>query len=122
MPVDADDSPGFLLWQVTLRWQRDIATALAPLDLTHVQFIESWRAERAWADHRMSDHVALRAFVLPPGQVAQRTRQDGFSADVCLSTWIAVARGASRSSSGTCSRLIRGFVGGRPSLLAGRRS
>jgi hypothetical protein len=27
----------------------------------------------ALADHRMSDHVALRAFVLPPGQVAQRT-------------------------------------------------
>src|ERR1700730_13703033 len=39
MPLDPDDSPGFLLWQVTLRWQRDIAAALAPLDLTHVQFV-----------------------------------------------------------------------------------
>ncbi|MEU9159537.1 MarR family winged helix-turn-helix transcriptional regulator [Streptomyces sp. NPDC048424] len=33
------ESPGFLLWHVTLRWQRDIAGALAPLDLTHVQFV-----------------------------------------------------------------------------------
>jgi DNA-binding MarR family transcriptional regulator len=39
MPLDPDDSPGFLLWHVTLCWQRDIAAALAPLDLTHVQFV-----------------------------------------------------------------------------------
>jgi DNA-binding MarR family transcriptional regulator len=39
MPLDPDDSPGFLLWHVTLRWQRDMAAALAPLDLTHVQFV-----------------------------------------------------------------------------------
>nr|WP_237418094.1 MarR family transcriptional regulator [Actinomadura rayongensis] len=28
-----------MLWHVTLRWQRDIARALAPFDLTHVQFV-----------------------------------------------------------------------------------
>ena len=39
MPLDPGDSPGFLLWHVTLRWQRDIAAALAPLNLTHVQFV-----------------------------------------------------------------------------------
>ncbi|MFI5912244.1 MarR family winged helix-turn-helix transcriptional regulator [Dactylosporangium sp. NPDC051541] len=39
MALDPNDSPGFLLWHVTLRWQRDIAAALAPLDLTHVQFV-----------------------------------------------------------------------------------
>ncbi|MCX5207778.1 MarR family transcriptional regulator [Kitasatospora sp. NBC_00240] len=33
------DSPGFLLWHATLRWQRGIAAALAPLGLTHVQFV-----------------------------------------------------------------------------------
>jgi DNA-binding MarR family transcriptional regulator len=33
------DQPGFLLWRVTLRWQREIAAVLAPLDLTHVQFV-----------------------------------------------------------------------------------
>lgn len=39
MPLDPDESPGFLLWHVTLRWQREIAAVLAPLDLTHVQFV-----------------------------------------------------------------------------------
>ena len=39
MALNPDDSPGFLLWHVTLRWQRDITAALAPLDLTHVQFV-----------------------------------------------------------------------------------
>jgi DNA-binding MarR family transcriptional regulator len=34
-----DYSPGFWLWHATLRWQREIAAALAPLDLTHVQFV-----------------------------------------------------------------------------------
>jgi DNA-binding MarR family transcriptional regulator len=39
MPLHPNDSPGFLLWHATLRWQRGIAHALAPLDLTHVQFV-----------------------------------------------------------------------------------
>jgi DNA-binding MarR family transcriptional regulator len=34
-----DESPGFLLWRVTLRWQRVIIAALRPLGLTHVQFV-----------------------------------------------------------------------------------
>jgi DNA-binding MarR family transcriptional regulator len=38
VPLNPKDSPGFLLWHVRLRWQRDIAAALAPLGLTHVQF------------------------------------------------------------------------------------
>ena len=36
---DAWDSPGFLLWHATLRWQRAMADALAPYDITHVQFV-----------------------------------------------------------------------------------
>ena len=32
-------SPGFLLWHLTLAWQRAIAATLEPLDLTHVQFV-----------------------------------------------------------------------------------
>jgi DNA-binding MarR family transcriptional regulator len=32
-------SPGFLLWRVTLSWQRRMRAALAPHDLTHVQFV-----------------------------------------------------------------------------------
>ena len=39
MPLEPGDSPGFLLWHVTLRWQRDMAAALTPLGLTHVQFV-----------------------------------------------------------------------------------
>ncbi|WP_371482474.1 MarR family winged helix-turn-helix transcriptional regulator [Kitasatospora sp. NBC_00315] len=34
-----DQSPGFWLWHATLRWQREIAAALTPHDLTHVQFV-----------------------------------------------------------------------------------
>lgn len=34
-----DGSPGLALWRVTLRWQRQIAAALKPFDLTHVQFV-----------------------------------------------------------------------------------
>jgi DNA-binding MarR family transcriptional regulator len=33
------DSPGFLLWHATLRWQRATAAALRPFGLTHVQFV-----------------------------------------------------------------------------------
>lgn len=35
----AEQSPGFLLWQVTCDWQRRQRKALASLDLTHVQFV-----------------------------------------------------------------------------------
>ena len=38
-PLEPSQSPGFLLWHATLRWQRAVAAALAPLDLTHVQFV-----------------------------------------------------------------------------------
>jgi DNA-binding MarR family transcriptional regulator len=38
-PLEPSQSPGFLLWHATLRWQRGIAAALAPLELTHVQFV-----------------------------------------------------------------------------------
>ncbi|MEU2827770.1 MarR family transcriptional regulator [Streptomyces lavendulae] len=39
MALRPADSPGFLLWHATLRWQRDMAAALAPIGLTHVQFV-----------------------------------------------------------------------------------
>lgn len=35
----AGDSTGFLLWQVTNLWQREIKKALEPYDLTHSQFV-----------------------------------------------------------------------------------
>lgn len=39
MAMHPDSSPGFLLWHVTLRWQRDVSATLKPLGLTHVQFV-----------------------------------------------------------------------------------
>lgn len=35
----AEDSSGFLLWQVTNLWQREIKKALEPHGLTHSQFV-----------------------------------------------------------------------------------
>ncbi|KAA2239829.1 MarR family transcriptional regulator [Chitinophaga agrisoli] len=35
----AEDSPGFLLWQVTNLWQREIKKALEKYGLTHSQFV-----------------------------------------------------------------------------------
>jgi DNA-binding MarR family transcriptional regulator len=35
----AEDSSGFLLWQVTSLWQREIKKALEPHGLTHSQFV-----------------------------------------------------------------------------------
>ena len=35
----AEESSGFLLWQVTNLWQREIKKALEPFDLTHSQFV-----------------------------------------------------------------------------------
>lgn len=36
---DERQSPGFLLWQVTMLWQRTIKRELDKLDLTHTQFV-----------------------------------------------------------------------------------
>lgn len=34
-----EDSPGFLLWQTTTVWQRQIKKALEPYDIAHAQFV-----------------------------------------------------------------------------------
>jgi DNA-binding MarR family transcriptional regulator len=56
-------SPGFLLWHLTLRWQRAISAALAPLDLTHVQFVllacTYWLTEQGQAPNQLQ--VATQA-------------------------------------------------------------
>ena len=60
------DSPGFLLWHASLRWQRKMAAALRPMGLTHVQFVllaSSWwlathggqPTQRELADHAGTD-------------------------------------------------------------------
>lgn len=45
-------SPGFLLWNVSLSWHREVGSVLKPLDLTHVQFV--LLASTWW----LSDHAA----------------------------------------------------------------
>lgn len=35
----AEDSTGFLLWQTTITWQRQIKKTLEPYDLAHAQFV-----------------------------------------------------------------------------------
>lgn len=57
------DSPGFLLWRATLAWQREIRAALAPHDVTHVQFVllaSVWwlgETEGAPTQRRVADHA-----------------------------------------------------------------
>lgn len=34
-----EESPGFLLWQVSISWQREIKTALEPYKISHAQFV-----------------------------------------------------------------------------------
>lgn len=34
-----EQSPGFLLWQVSTKWRREIEAALATVNLTHPQFV-----------------------------------------------------------------------------------
>jgi DNA-binding MarR family transcriptional regulator len=46
----AEDSTGFLLWQVTNLWQREIRKALEQYDLTHSQFV--LLASTAWLTHQ----------------------------------------------------------------------
>jgi len=45
----ADDSPGFLLWQLTNLWQQRIRSVLTPLGITHVQFV--LLASIAWLEN-----------------------------------------------------------------------
>ncbi|GAA2031649.1 MarR family transcriptional regulator [Catenulispora yoronensis] len=73
MPGGPGDHPGFLLWRVTLDWQRAVAAVLGPLGLTHVQFVllactywlneqglhpnQSTVAEQAATDVKMTSQV-----------------------------------------------------------------
>jgi len=46
------DSPGFMLWRVTNRWQAVIRAALRPFGLTHVQFV--LLAALTWAQRELT--------------------------------------------------------------------
>jgi DNA-binding MarR family transcriptional regulator len=70
-----EESLGFLLWQVSHRWQRAIGAALAPLGLTHLQFVlmagTGWLAKGGTAPTQ----IQLAAFSrIEPMQVSQVVR------------------------------------------------
>lgn len=62
-PSGPQDSPGFLMWRATLRWQRTIATALGPVGLTHVQFVLLasvwWLSEQAGSTRQLPSQRAV---------------------------------------------------------------
>jgi DNA-binding MarR family transcriptional regulator len=59
------ESPGFLLWQVSMLWERRMRAALEPLALTHAQFVllasSAWlcRSEDAVTQVRIASHAKL---------------------------------------------------------------
>ena len=62
--LEPGNSPGFLLWRATLRWQRLMTATLRPLGLTHVQFVllaSVWWLTRQAAEtptqRRVADHA-----------------------------------------------------------------
>ncbi|MCX5192711.1 MarR family transcriptional regulator [Streptomyces sp. NBC_00249] len=72
MPLSPGDSPGFLLWHATLRWQREIASALAPLGLTHVQFV---LLACAWWLNSQGEHPNQLALARQAGTDVKMTSQ-----------------------------------------------
>jgi DNA-binding MarR family transcriptional regulator len=72
MVLGPGDSPGFLLWHATLRWQRDIAAALTPLGLTHVQFV---LLACAWWLNGQGEHPNQLALARQAGTDVKMTSQ-----------------------------------------------
>ncbi|RMI35786.1 MarR family transcriptional regulator [Nocardia stercoris] len=78
-----DESPGLLLWQVTNRWQAAQRAALAPFDLTHVQFVLlatlTWLTGRSAGEPVMQRDLAEFAATDPmmTSQVLRALEQKG---------------------------------------------
>jgi DNA-binding MarR family transcriptional regulator len=64
---DSNDSPGFLLWQVTNLWQKEMRGALDPLNLTHPQFVLLFSCQ--WLNEQ--DHSGVTQV-----QMAQHAKMD----------------------------------------------
>ncbi len=79
--ASAWDSPGFLLWHATLRWQRAMRAALAPHGLTHVQFVllasAWWLGEQGEqpAQRRLAEHAGTDAMMT--SQVVRALEREG---------------------------------------------
>jgi len=55
----AAQSPGLLLWRVTNRWQAEMRAALAPHELTHVQYV--LLASLTWLSDREPERLVTQA-------------------------------------------------------------
>jgi DNA-binding MarR family transcriptional regulator len=68
---------GFSKWRAAMRWQREIDAALAPLDLTHTQYLVLWAG--AAAQQAARDAVAQRVVAetagLDPATTSQIVRK-----------------------------------------------
>lgn len=69
---DPQSSTGLMLWRVTNSWQRRIRAALAPFDLTHVQFVL----------------LAMLASLEPSEQVTQRELADRAVTDPMMTSQV----------------------------------
>ncbi|MGA2528538.1 MAG: MarR family transcriptional regulator [Acidimicrobiales bacterium] len=81
LPGGPGESPGFLLWQVTLGWRRAITQALAPLELTHVQFVllacTWWLNEQAQAPNQQDVAAQAGADVKMASEVLRKLEARG---------------------------------------------
>jgi DNA-binding MarR family transcriptional regulator len=56
--LEPGNSPGFLLWRVSLRWQRLMTATLRPFGLSHVQFV--LLASLQWLTAKAGDRPSQR--------------------------------------------------------------
>lgn len=77
-----EQSPGFLLWQVSNHWQRKQKEALSKLDLTHVQFVLlagiEWlqSREETITQIRLAKHASTDPMMT--SQVVRKLEEKGF--------------------------------------------
>jgi DNA-binding MarR family transcriptional regulator len=104
MPPGLADSPGLLLWHVSLGWQREVAAALAPLNLTPAQFV---LLATAWWLNSRGEHpsqlrlareartdVKMTSQVLNALEAKGLIRRDGDAADARVKRLVVTGRGA----------------------------
>ncbi len=76
-----EESPGYLLWRATLLWQRTVRDALAPHDLTHVQFVTLasawWLAEHGLRPTQKDIAVHAATDQMMASQVLRRLEAKG---------------------------------------------
>lgn len=76
-----EDSAGYLMWQVTHAWQRQVEAALAGLEITHMQFVLLAGIGWLTRSHKLLTQVQLAEFckidVMQISQVARKLEEKG---------------------------------------------